>query len=140
MEGSPYKHNKPTAPPPPGSSVQAKAPYPVTENPPDYAAATTSQIVQRTLVSGVMGIASADTVITKSVVDKKADTTGKRGSKDDGWTRVTDHSHANDDSDDEDAPTASDKPKFKKPNTSNVISVQVHPIHSHSYLSMKQNF
>lgn len=122
MEGSPYKHNKPTAPPPPGSS--AKAPHPVTESPPNYAAATSSQIVQRTLVSGVMGTASADTVITKSLVDKKSDTTGKRSSKDDGWISVTNHGNADDDSEDEDVPAASDKPKFKKPNTSNAIFIR----------------
>ncbi len=95
-------HNKPTAPPPPPSQLTKTG----VEGPPDYASATRSTV--STTVVTESG-ASAETVVTKTVVTK--DTDKKRGHEadSDGWQRVDNESESED---------TGDRPDFKKPNTS----------------------
>lgn len=96
---SPYKHNKPTAPPPPKSA----------ENPPDYASATSkSQTVVHTLIEGACG-GMADTVVTKTVTDHS-----NSNSSDIGWTKYKDDINGSDNEDDN---TQVTEKNYKKPNT-----------------------
>lgn len=99
---SPYKHNKPTAPPPPGLITNSKS-NDTQNQPPDYASAMAkSTTVVHSLIENTVGGASANTVVTKTVSDHDSN---------DGWEKIK---NDNDDSD-----TEGDKPekKVKKPNT-----------------------
>lgn len=100
---SPYKHNKPTAPPPP-AAIGFKITTETHTNPPDYEAAMAkSTTVVHALVESATGGSTANTTITKTVSDH---------SSSDGWQKVS-----KSDDNDSDSDEVPQEKKFKRPNT-----------------------